>query len=71
MRPEYPKDGFEPFRELEWFADFFAMHATEAVAHVYFQKLVALRQAAQKQLGQSFDDPEISNVIPLFGNRAD
>lgn len=71
MMPDYPRKGFEPFRELEWFADFFAGHSTEAVSEVVFKKLVALRQATQNQIDQSNDDHEISNVIPLFGKRQD
>ena len=71
MKPEYPKDGFEPFRELEWFADFFATHATEAVSQVVFKQLVELRKSAQTQLAQSLDEPVASNVIQLFGKLPD
>ena len=66
MKPHPPNDGFQPFRELEWLADFFANHATEAVAQTVFKQLVDLRKAAQSQLAQSLDEPDKSNVIQMF-----
>ncbi len=66
MKPHPPNDGFEPFRELEWLADFFANHSTEAVAQTVFRQLVDLRKVAQSQLAQSLDEPGKSNVIQMF-----
>lgn len=71
MKPHPPNDGFQPFRELEWLADFFANHSTEAVAQTVFEQLVELRKAAQSQLVQSSDEPGKSNVIQMFRKSSD
>ena len=66
MKPHPPNDGFQPFRELEWLADFFANHSSEDVAQTVFKQLVDLRKAAQGQLAQSSDESGQSNVIQMF-----
>ena len=66
MKPHPPNDGFQPFRELEWLADFFANHSNEAVAQTVFRQLVDVRKAAQSQLAQSLNEPDKSNVIQMF-----
>lgn len=71
MKPHPPNDGFQPFRELEWLADFFANHSTEDVAQTVFKQLVDLRKAAQGQLAQNSDEPGQSNVIQMFPKSSD
>ena len=71
MKPHPPNDGFQPFRELEWLADFFANHSTEVVAQSVFAQLVELRKAAQHELGQSLDESDKSNVIQMFPKSSD